>query len=126
MIIERILQLIDFKKITKYKFCKDLGFSTAFLDKQREISTDKYSKILEYFPDVSPDWLLNGRGEMLKESRNNASNNNVSNGNFQQGEHINDIKTVISAITDIQKDYQKIIDTKDRQIKQLLTIIEKR
>ena len=50
-----------------------MGFSTAFLDKPREISTDKYANILLYFPDVSPEWLLTGKGEMLRTSSPDAS-----------------------------------------------------
>lgn len=67
MITERIKHLIEIKGVTKYKFCKDLGFSNGFLDKPREISTDKYANILEYFPDVNPEWLLTGKGCMLRE-----------------------------------------------------------
>lgn len=66
MITERILQVIDKKGITKYKFCKDLGLSNGFLDKTREIATDKYANILEYFKDVNPQWLLTGQGRMIK------------------------------------------------------------
>lgn len=65
-ITERILKVIDYMGITRYKFCKDLGLSNAFLDKPREISTDKYANILEYAPDISPNWLLTGKGQMLK------------------------------------------------------------
>ena len=66
MITERILKILDFKNVTKYKFCKDLGVSNAFLDKPREITTDKYANILDYFSDVNPEWLLTGKGEMLR------------------------------------------------------------
>ena len=66
MITERILELLNYKGITKYKFCKDLGFSNGFLDKPREITTEKYANILEYFKDVNPNWLLTGKGEMIK------------------------------------------------------------
>ncbi len=65
-ITERILQYIEHKGITKYKFSKNLGVSNAFLDKPREITTDKYANILEYYPDINPEWLLTGQGEMLK------------------------------------------------------------
>ena len=66
-ITERILKVIDNKDITKYKFCKDLGVSKGFLDKPREITTDKYANILSYFRDISPEWLLTGNGSMFKE-----------------------------------------------------------
>lgn len=68
MITERILQILDIKKITKYKFCKDLSLSNGFLDKPRDISTSKYANILDYFPDINPHWLLTGNGEMIKQS----------------------------------------------------------
>jgi len=46
----------------------------AFIDKSREIYTDKYANILTYFPDVNPKWLLTGDGEMLKyEQQMNAA-----------------------------------------------------
>lgn len=66
-ITDRILIVLENKGITKYKFCKDLGFSNGFLDKSREISTDKYANILFYFADVNPTWLLTGKGEMLND-----------------------------------------------------------
>lgn len=65
-ITDRILQILENKEITKYKFCKDLGFSNGFLDKPREITTDKYANILEYFPDINPKWLLTGEGATIK------------------------------------------------------------
>jgi len=72
-ITERILKVIDNKDITKYKFCKDLGVSKGFLDKPREISTDKYANILSYFPDISPEWLLTGSGSMFKNEQPEAT-----------------------------------------------------
>ncbi len=65
-ITDRILQILDLKGISKYKFHKDLGFSNGFLDKSRDIGTDKYAKILDYFTDINPQWLLTGKGEMLR------------------------------------------------------------
>lgn len=65
-ITDRILQLLEYKNISKYKFCKDLNLSNGFLDKRRDITTDNYAKILEYFPDVNPTWLLTGEGDMLR------------------------------------------------------------
>lgn len=64
---ERILKYIDYKNITPYKFCKELNFSMGYLDKRGAIGTDKYLKIIEYYKDLNPDWLLTGKGDMLKE-----------------------------------------------------------
>ncbi|MRM85717.1 transcriptional regulator [Riemerella anatipestifer] len=63
---ERVVQFIEYKGISKYKFCKDLGFSNKFLDNSSNMGTDKACKILHYFPEINPEWLLTGKGEMLK------------------------------------------------------------
>jgi hypothetical protein len=36
------------------------------LTKSGEITTDKYANILAYFSDLNSEWLLTGKGEMLK------------------------------------------------------------
>ena len=63
---ERILQYLENKDITPYKFCKDLGFPRGYLNKRGVIGTDKYLKIIKYCKDLSPEWLLTGEGDMLK------------------------------------------------------------
>lgn len=63
---ERIKEYIDFKGITKYQFNKNLGFSNKFLDNSSNMGTDKACKILHQFPDINPEWLLTGKGSMLK------------------------------------------------------------
>jgi len=76
-ITERILLYLEFKGISKYKFSRDLGVSNGFLDKKREIGTDKYANILEYFPDIDPEWLLTGKGKMLRTDINNVCESKV-------------------------------------------------
>lgn len=63
----RLLEYLAFKGITPYRFCKDLNFSLGYLDKKGAIGTDKYLKIIEYYVDISPEWLLTGKGDMIKE-----------------------------------------------------------
>lgn len=65
---ERIREYLDYKGITKYKFCNDLGFSNKFLDNSSNMGTDKACKILHHYPEISSDWLLTGNGAMLKEN----------------------------------------------------------
>ncbi len=73
---ERVVQFIEYKGITKYKFCKDLGFSNKFLDNSSNMGTDKACKILQHFPDLSPEWLITGNGDMLKSETILTQNNN--------------------------------------------------
>lgn len=70
MILERIKQYIDFKGITIAAFERSIGMSNASfgksLKKQGAIGTDKLENILMVYPDISPDWILTGQGNMLK------------------------------------------------------------
>lgn len=66
---ERLLQFLNIKEITPYRFCKDLGLSMGYLDKKGAIGTDKYLKIIEYYADINPEWLLTGKGDMLKKDK---------------------------------------------------------
>lgn len=76
---ERIKEYIDFKGITKYEFCKKLGFSNKFLDNSSNMGTDKACKILHYYTDINPEWLLTGEGEMLKPNIKETSSNEMRN-----------------------------------------------
>lgn len=71
---ERILQYLEYKKVTPYKFCKDLEFPMGSLNKRGSIGTDKYLKIIKYYKDLNPEWLLSGEGPMLKEKQEPQAN----------------------------------------------------
>lgn len=64
--VQRIRQYIENKGISKYKFYQQSGLSNGALDKGENIGSDKCEKILYAFPDLNSDWLLTGRGSMLK------------------------------------------------------------
>ncbi|GAA6764925.1 MULTISPECIES: S24 family peptidase [Flavobacterium] len=68
---ERMREYLDYKGITKYKFCNDLGFSNKFLDNSSNMGTDKACKILHYYPEINSEWLLTGNGPMIKEDNTN-------------------------------------------------------
>ena len=70
---ERILQLIDFYQIKNVKSfaCEHLGY--ASMEKinrlQKEGTSPSYDILVDIsnkFDDISPEWLLTGKGEMLK------------------------------------------------------------
>ncbi|SHH26460.1 S24 family peptidase [Flavobacterium defluvii] len=68
---DRMREYLDYKGITKYKFCNDLGFSNKFLDNSSNMGTDKACKILHYYPEINSEWFLTGNGPMLKENNTN-------------------------------------------------------
>ncbi|WP_394760315.1 hypothetical protein [Flavobacterium sp.] len=74
----RIKQYIDFKGITNQNFEKKIGYSNgAFatqLKNKGTIGSDKLENILIEFEDINPEWLLTGKGDMLRELANNVVN----------------------------------------------------
>lgn len=66
MIVDRILQLIEFKGINKSRFYKETGLSNGFLDKVKDIGASKIEDILNTYDDINPEWLLTGKGYMIK------------------------------------------------------------
>jgi len=63
---ERIIQFVEHKKISKNRFYKETGLSNGFLDKNNHPGADKLEQIIYTYPEISPEWLLTGNGEMLK------------------------------------------------------------
>lgn len=68
MIQERILQYIEYKGLSKYAFYKKTGLSNGFLDKRGAIGSDKCEIIFYHYPEINPEWLLTGKGSMLRSS----------------------------------------------------------
>ena len=73
--VQRIQQYIENKGISKYKFYQQSGLSNGALDKGENIGSDKCEKILYAFPDLNSDWLLTGRGSMLKNNEPESVDN---------------------------------------------------
>lgn len=65
----RIKEYIDFKGISNAAFEKSLGMSNGSFGKQLRINgsinSDKLENILKIYDDLSPVWLLTGKGSML-------------------------------------------------------------
>jgi phage repressor protein C with HTH and peptisase S24 domain len=76
---ERILQFIDYKCISRTLFFEKTGIKRGFLDSDKlnqAVSDDHIAKIIAIYPEVSIEWLLTGKGEMLKSK--SPTYNNVS------------------------------------------------
>ena len=69
-VVSRIIEYIDFKELTKYKFYKKTGLSNGCLDKGENLGSDKCERIISFYPDINPTWLLTGSGEMLQNTSN--------------------------------------------------------
>lgn len=67
MIQDRVIEYLEKKGISKYRFYKDTGLSNGFLDKKGNIGVDKCEKIIYVYPDINLNWLITGHGPMFKE-----------------------------------------------------------
>jgi repressor LexA len=66
---ERILHYTDFKGLAKEKFFENLGVTYGNFKgeaKKKALSSDVLAKIVSMYPDISTEWLLTGKGEMIK------------------------------------------------------------
>ena len=73
---ERVLYISENKGIAREKFFDDLGITYGNFKgkaKEKALCSDIFAKIVAKYPDVSPEWLLTGRGEMLKPEHENQS-----------------------------------------------------
>lgn len=70
MVLKRLKEFIDANGLSIAAFEKSIGMSNASFGKSLKnngaIGSDKLENILAVYPDINPDWLLTGRGSMLK------------------------------------------------------------
>lgn len=65
LIKKNILRYLEFKGITRYQFYKETGMTRGILDQNNGITEENIYKFLDYAKDVSIDWLLLNKGNML-------------------------------------------------------------
>ena len=64
-----LLIFMEKQGIKKPEFYKKTGLSNGFLDKNDNISSQNIEIIISIFPEISLEWLITGKGEMLRSER---------------------------------------------------------
>lgn len=117
---QRILNYIDLKGISKYKFYQSTGITRGVLDKESGISEENIAKFIAYDNNVNLEWLLLGKGNIYKTKNIEVTNDsdvskNVSENPLKQNIknkltndlYTNDLKAVIqeqrNIITDLKE-----------------------
>jgi len=70
---DRILQIMDQEGLTPSAFAEAIGIQRAAMSHitkgRNNPSLDVFTKILERFTYINPDWLLHGTGNMQRETK---------------------------------------------------------
>lgn len=104
---ERIHQFIEYKRFSVLAFEKTAGLSNGYIYNTKSISAESCTKILTAFPEISSEWLLLGRGEMLREKATKQINSQNTTHSFNS----NTDETI--------KELTSIIKTQEERIRQL-------
>ena len=73
---ERLFNYIDSIELSKKKFCEITGISYGNItgkSVESAIGSDQIVAILVKFPNLNPDWLLLGEGEMIRKKETESS-----------------------------------------------------
>lgn len=72
----RLKEYIDYKELSLRAFEASIGFSNGALTSQlkpgKTIGVDKLENILRVYEELSPDWLLTGKGAMLRDKQSES------------------------------------------------------
>ena len=130
---QRLLQYVDNRKLKKMVFYDTIGMSQSNFSGEgasSSLKSENIIKVLIAFPDLNPDWLLLGRGDMLRNSGVNQSiegNSNIQiSGNENKTSSNKDLEDKISYLEDKVLFLTEQINAKDNQINTLLSIMQKK
>jgi len=79
IIKKNIIKYLDYKGVSKYEFYQETNVSNGVLSQKSGMSEENTLRFLSAYSDVNPEWLLTGKGPMIKEE------NNKSKDSFQEG-----------------------------------------
>ena len=71
MIKERVMYVLEIKGIAKENFFRQIGMQSSNFRgnaAKTPLNSKTLAEILRVLPDISPDWLLTGQGNMLRVS----------------------------------------------------------
>ena len=113
----RLKEYIDYKELSLRSFEASISFSNGALTSQlkpgKTIGVDKLENILRVYEELSPDWLLTGKGAMLRneqsesEQKLNEIYEYLKRHTLQLEEKLEDTQKQIQALKDELNRYKK-------------------
>lgn len=64
---QKILLYLTQKGVSAYEFYKNSGVTRGVLSQNNGITEENISRFLAYAPDINAEWLLRGKGDMLRQ-----------------------------------------------------------
>ena len=129
---QRLLKYVENKKLKKMVFYDTIGMEQSNFSGKgaaSSLKTENIIKVLIAFPEINPDWLLLGKGEMLRKSdtiQSISGNSNIQiSGNENMAVSHKDLEDKIIYLDDKVMFLTEQIKAKDSQINTLLSIIQK-
>ncbi|WP_302588560.1 hypothetical protein [Alistipes senegalensis] len=75
---QRILQFADTLNVSKREFYLQIGVSRGTLESKTGITEDVLAKFIAAYPNVSIEWLMQGKGDMLVSESEDKNKNSVT------------------------------------------------
>ncbi|WP_375445788.1 helix-turn-helix domain-containing protein [uncultured Fibrella sp.] len=121
---QRIGQLITAMKMSHNAFAKSINKASTtinyIVDGKGKPSYDVLEGILEVYPEVSPDWLMKGQGEMFRKAEPVTTNKSVDGGAF--GEAV--LGRVQAGFDEMRRIFEEELRAKNQQIAFLQRMLE--
>lgn len=131
---ERLKQFFAFTGENLSEVERKCGFSPQTfrksIDRDSNLQVDKIESVLEFYPNLSAEWLLRGMGDMC---RNSQSVGDIQNSSVH-GVNVNgrDIhfdcpfdKDGFALLRETTSNYQKSVETFQHQISELISLIKR-
>jgi hypothetical protein len=134
-IVDRLSYFIDSQGENFYRLSKNIGVSNSYFNKMTKnkgsIGADIVQKIVLFYENLNIDWLITGRGNMLRNgdingdvNQINGYNNTTSGSSSISGNVINKSKvSVNSNLQQVIAEKDRIIEKQQEQIDSLIGII---
>lgn len=127
--IAKIESFISYKKMSNRAFCEACNLShTIFTQAKKNngtIGVDKLVQIINIFPELSKDWLLFGRGDMLDKSEKNLSIQTNGSGSYNNhnnspytGNNIEEYEKELGYLKELLAEKERTIQEKERTIQE--------
>lgn len=115
-VLERLIEFKEYTGKSLNAFCASIGiaYTTVFgqVNGDRALSLDTVLKTISAYDELSSDWLLRGRGEMI------VANENVSNEN-KSDDRIEGLLETIQILSETIRVKSRTIDALNEEISQL-------